>query len=308
MVNLMNDIVAKENQPTFIDRLLAQRNLYSGAKLLSVILFVLCILVPIGLSFAKYSYPCINILPKMVVVYGVAATIIRIILKDATESYQGFAARVQQQFDTELFDIPWNTPLCGSKPLPEEIYKYSRKGDRTSLSNWYDEIVATLPKSVGSLVCMRTNVVYDKGLRNKFFSGCVVVFFVAVTLVIVWGLANNTGLWDAFLYGMLPLMPIVTWFIDVWKQHVKSMKVLDNLYSLIISALDGARGGVDVPKDTLTEIQNFMFLHRKSSYLIPDCIYRMLRSESEAEAYYGARKICEQYNLQSGVHPNMSLT
>lgn len=301
MGNLMNDIVAKENQPTFIDSLLAQRNLYSKAKILSGALFVLCILVPVGLAFAKYCLSDIRIIAKIVVVYGVVATIIRLLLKDATECYQGLAARVQQIVDTELFDISWNAPLCGSKPLPEDIHKYSRKGDRSSLSNWYDEIVATLPKSIGSLVCMRTNVVYDKGLRKKYFGGCVVVFFLAAAAVIGFGLANNTGLWDAFLYGLVPLMPIITWFVDVWKQHAKSMKVLDNLYSLIISALEGARGGVDVAKDTLTEIQNFMFLHRKSSYLIPDCVYKMLRSKSEAEAYYGAQKVCEQYQLINSI-------
>ena len=297
----MNDIVAKENRPTFIDRLLAQRNLYSKAKMLSGALFVLCILVPVGLSFAKYCFPCISIIAKIVVVYGVVATILRLILKDATDCYQGFAARVQQLFDTELFDIPWNAPLCGPKPLPEEIHKHSRKGDRSSLSNWYDKIVATVPKSIGSLVCMRTNVVYDKGLRKKYFAGCVVVFIGATAAVIVFGLANNTGLWDAFLYGLVPLMPIVTWFVDVWKQHSKSMKVLDNLYSLIISALEGAKGGVDVPKDTLTEIQNFMFLHRKSSYFIPDCVYKRFRSKSESEAYYGAQKVCEQYRLINSI-------
>ena len=297
MGNLMNDIVTKENQPTFIDRLLAQRNLYSKAKLLSGALFVLCILVPVGLSFAKYFFPCVAIIAKIVVVYGFAATILRLVLKDATESYQGLAARIQQIFDTELFDIPWNTPLCGSKPLYEEIYRHSRKGDRSSLSNWYDEIVATLPKSVGSLVCMRTNVIYDKRLRKNYFVGCVFVLILAAFAIIVLGFTNNTRLWDAFLYGLVPLMPIVTWFIDVCKQHQKSMKVLDSLYSLIISALERARGGVEVDYDTLTEIQNFMFLHRKSSYLIPDFVYKLLRSKSEAEAYYGAKKVCEQYQL-----------
>ena len=297
----MNDIVTKENQPTFIDRLLAQRNLYSKAKLLSETLFVLCILVPVGLSFAKYFFPCIAIIAEIVVVYGFSATILRLVLKDATENYQGLAARIQQIFDTELFDIPWNTPLCGSKPLYEEIYRYSRKGDRSSLSNWYDEIIATLPKSVGALVCMRTNVIYDKGLRKKYFIGCVFVLILATFSILVLGFAKNTKLWDVFLYGLVPLMPIVTWFIDVCKQHQKSMKVLDNLYSLILSALERARGGIEVDYDTLTEIQNFMFLHRKSSYLIPDFVYKQLRSRSESEAYYGAQKVCEQYQLINSI-------
>lgn len=301
MGNLMNDIVTKENLPNFIDRLLAQRNLYSKAKLLSGALFVLCILVPVGLSFAKYLFPCIAIIAKIVVVYGFTATFLRLVLKDAAESCQGLAARIQQIFDTELFDIPWNSHLCGSKPLNEEIYRYSRKGDRSSLSNWYDEIVATLPKSVGTLVCMRTNVIYDKGLRKKCFVGCVSIFILAALAIIVLGFTNNTRLWDAFLYGLIPLMPIVTWFIDLCKQHKKSMKVLDNLYSLVISALERAKGGVEVDCNTLMEIQNFMFLHRKSSYLIPDFLYNQFRSKSESEASYGAQKVCEQYQLINSI-------
>ena len=297
MANPMNDIVEKENQEVFIDRLLAQRNLYSKAKCFSGALLILCILVPVLLSFVKCFCPDLCYISQIVVVYGVVATILRILLKDTTDCYQGLAARVQQLFDTELFDLEWNKPLCGEKPLAEQIYKYSRKGKRDKLANWYGEIVAELPKSTGSLVCMRTNVTYDKGLRKRYFICCVLVFFIAALSVIVLGLVNNTGLWDAFLYGLVPLMPIVTWFIDVFKQHCKSIKVLDNLYALIISALETAGGGNEVSNEALTEIQNFIYLHRKSSYLVPDCVYNLFRLKSEGEAQYSAQRVCEEYRL-----------
>lgn len=297
MVNPMNDIVEKENQTAFIDRLLAQRNLYSKAKCFSGALLVLCVLVPVVLFFVKCFIPSVCYISEIVVVYGVVATILRILLKDTTDCYQGLAARVQQLFDTELFDLEWNKPLCGEKPCPEKIRKYSRKGDRSKLTNWYGELVAKLPKSTGSLVCMRTNVMYDKGLREKYFICCVIVFALAALAVTVLGLLNNTRLWDAFLYGLVPLMPIITWFIDVFKQHFKSIKVLDNLYALIISTLETARGGNEIDNETLTEIQNFIFLHRKSSYLIPDCVYNLFRSKSEEEASYGVQQVCEEYQL-----------
>lgn len=144
---------------------------------------------------------------------------------------------------------------------------------------------------------MRTNVTYDQLLRKKYSILCGILTFVAVAIVLSLGLLHNTGMWDAFLYGIVPLMPLITWWIDLCKQHRANLKALNNIETLIETSLNQAKKGIQPNQQTLDEIQNFIFLHRKTSYLIPDMFYKIARKNNEAAASYGANQICEIYNL-----------
>lgn len=292
-----NNIATKQNEQTFIDRLAAQRHLYSKAKRLSNIVFVVCVLLPVLLAIAKVLYPECDRLPKIIVVYSVIATLLRIWLKDLSTSLKITAARIQQLFDCELFSLEWNKPLCGATPKPEDVLKATKGASYKKLNNWYETIVSQLPPSVGVLVCMRTNVVYDQSLRKAYSILCYVLTFIAIISVAVLGMWKNAGMWDAFLYGIVPLMPLVTWVIDLHKQHSTNYKALCNIEPLLEAGFVQAKEQHCVNQNILQEIQNFIFLHRKTSYLVPDLFYKLNRKKNEAAAYYGAEKVCEAYNL-----------
>ncbi len=294
---VQNDIVTKENEQTFIDRLAAQRHLYSKAKKLSNILFVVCVLLPVVLAIAKVLYPTCVSLPKIIVVYSVVATLLRIWLKDLSTNLKVSAARIQQLFDCDLFGLEWNKALCGSKPKPEDVLKATRGASYEKLDNWYETIVSQLPPTVGVLVCMRTNVVYDQTLRKAYSIVCYVLTAIAIIVVAALGMWKNAGIWDAFLYGIVPLMPLITWVIDLHNQHSANYKALCNLEPLIEAGFVYAKEHQSVNKSALQEIQNFIYVHRKSSYLVPDWFYKINRDKNEAAAYYGANKVCEAYNL-----------
>ena len=294
---VQNDIVSRQNERTFLNRLAAQRHLYSKTKTLSAWIFVLCIIVPVLLAIAKVVWPIRTVLPKIIVVYSVAATLMRKLLKNWAMHQKVLAARIQQLFDCELFGLPWNKALCGAKPQPEEIHKQLKGANLANLENWYSEKVAELPKSVGSIVCMRTNVVYDHSLRSAYSKLCVGLTALALLAVFVMGAMNNTGIWDAFLFGIVPLMPLISWGIDMYQEHSANQRALCNLETLIDSGLEEANVKHQVSEGTLNEIQNFMFLHRKTSYLIPDYFYKLLRGKQEEAAYYGVEEICSMYHL-----------
>lgn len=292
-----NDIASKQNEQTFIDRLAAQRHLYSKAKRLSNLLFIICVALPVALAIAKVLFPNCYSLPKVVVVYSFVATLLRFWLKDLAVKRKNLAARVQQLFDCELFDLKWNKPLCGVEPKPEEVYNAAKDANYKNLNDWYEPIVSELPLPVGALVCMRTNVVYDQSLRKSYSTLCYVLTTLAVIAVVVLGMWNNTRLWDCFLYGIVPLMPLVSWGIDLYKQHNANFSALNNIESLINDGLKEAKMSQRVSINSLDDIQNFMFLHRKSSYMIPDMFYKINRKKNEKAAYYGAKEICKMYNL-----------
>lgn len=290
----MNDICRKQDLPENIDKLAAQRHLYSLAKRVSLLIFVVCIILPMVLAIFKFLFPNVEWYAKVVVLVSFLATIAKIVLGDIKKYRQNLAARIQQLLDCELFNLPWNDALCGNQPLPEEIFKYKEGMPRELLLSWYGSEIESLPHEYAVLVCMRTNVVYDKGIRRYYQRLCTGMAIIAAVLVFCSGLIADVTLWSLFLYGIIPLMPVVSWFVDVKNQYRKNMAALDKLQSLINAGLEKAYAKGEVSMQSLMTIQNFMYIHRNSSYVIPDVIYNKKRDESEMATAYSVHQICEK--------------
>ena len=95
----MNDIITKENLPENIDKLAAQRHLYSQAKVYSIIILIICVLVPVLMSFAKLLFPTLAIISQIAIVYSVFAVFVKIGLADCQNACRTMAAGIQQLFD-----------------------------------------------------------------------------------------------------------------------------------------------------------------------------------------------------------------
>lgn len=294
MGKVMNEIIKKQDQSENIDRLAAQRHLYTQAKYYSMSIFVLCVIVPVLLSFFKILFPSVNWIAKLIVVISFLLTFAKLILGGIKADCQNLAARIQQQFDCDLFSLSWNEALCGSEPLPEEVFKYKKGVDTSKLFGWYEKEIETLSPENGALVCMRTNVVYDQGIRQYYLKVCTVIAVIASLIVLIIGLLSDSTFWALFIYAIVPLMPIVVWYIDTREQHIKNMKALNRLQTLITNCIDKAENKIAVTKAELMTIQNFMFIHRSTSYTIPDIVYAWKREEAEKAASYSVHQICEK--------------
>ena len=290
----MNDIIVKENLQFNIDRLDAQRHLYVIVKRYTFASLFLCVIVPILTSFAKVIFPGVEPIIKGAIVYSFATLFVKQFLSSRASSLRNLAARIQQLFDCELFDLSWNEPLCGKKPQPEEIHDAKTGKNLTKLNNWYEPVIGQLPQKYGVIVCMRTNVTYDQKLRRTFSWIVEALIVGALIFVFSIGFKQNDNMWDWFLNALVPLSPIISWFIDIWKQNNNNIEALNKLQSLIDKSLNMAISHQEIPVSDLDRIQNFMFVHRNTSYTIPERIYNMLRKKTEDAAKYSAQQICEQ--------------
>lgn len=290
----MNNIIMKQNLQENIDRLAAQRHLYTIAKHYSVWIFVLCVIMPVLLSILKISFSSEAWIAKVLVVASFLITFVKMALGNKKEGFQNLASRIQQMFDCDLFSLPWNEALCGRMPLPEEVYKYKQGAETSKLSNWYEKEIEILSPENGALVCMRTNVIYDQSIRLCYLNVCTLMATVASLIVFIIGLLSDTTFWDLFIYGIVPLMPIVVWYIDTRNQHKKNIKALGKLQTLITGCIKNAEHGNPVTKEELMTIQNFMFIHRSTSYIIPDIVYWRKRNEAEKATSYSIHHICEK--------------
>lgn len=289
-----NDIGRKQDLPENIDRLAAQRHLYSLAKRVSHVVFVVCIILPITLALIKFLLPDVEWYAKVVVVFSFLATIAKIVLGDVKKYRQNLAARIQQLFDCDLFNLPWNDALCGNQPLPEDVYKYKEGVPTEKLYGWYESEISSLPHEYAVLICMRTNVVYDQSIRKYYQRLCTIMAIIASLLVFCTGFIADVTLWNLFLYAIVPLMPVASWYVDIRNQYKKNMIALEKLQVLINNGIEKAVAKQNVTMQELMTIQNFMFIHRNTSYVIPDVIYNRKRNESEKATAYSVHQICEK--------------
>lgn len=119
----MNNIVKRENQSVNIDRLDAQRHLYSKAKTYTYLVVILCVLNPVLLAIAKVVFPKMDVLVKITVVYSFVIVFFKPLLNNCISKLQALAARIQQLFDCDVFELAWNEPLCGTKPVQKRCLK-----------------------------------------------------------------------------------------------------------------------------------------------------------------------------------------
>lgn len=294
----MNEIVERENLEENIDKLDAQRHLYSKAKSCTYLMFLGCVMIPVAFSVIKAMGLKKEYFVQITVFYSFMIVIIKPLFQSHIDSLRDLATRIQQLFDCEVFGLKWNDSLCGDIPTDESIYK-AKTGENTEvLRDWYDSAVAKVERLDGIVICQRTNVVYDRELRKSWATFVDVGIIAACVMVFTIGCFQKLQLWDWFLNAIVPMSPIVSWYIDIRRQNSRNSEAIKKVNTLIVKALDRLRRGEQIEENNVEQIQNYIFLHRKSAYPIPDFIYRLKRDSSESAMQYSVGRQVDQL-LQS---------
>lgn len=145
----MTNISERQNEPENIKKLKAQGQMYSDVKFLMVLTIVIGVGIPVTASFSIFALGNYN-LPNPVsfgknyithisAVIGLLSAIGVLIINNFLKSLKEDAAKVQEMFDTRVFNLPWDNTNVGKKPDTGLIFRKSKKFDKrnsdyTSLS------------------------------------------------------------------------------------------------------------------------------------------------------------------------------
>ena len=280
-----NHVNEMQNEPFSIDMLSAQRHYYSQAKLIVYTSLFFCVIVVAVLSVFNRYYSS-EILGKTVLTYSLLAFILSSMLTNYRNKQQNLAARIQHLFDIRLFGLKWDTALCGIEPRVEDV-KRGKQKRQNKLDYWYKDIPDDLPLDAVTLVCLRMNVEYDKSMKqNLSLLLYVVVSLIAIIIVVA---NNDRSIWDMALYSIVPLLPVVKFLYDV-KRRIDSDK--DRLIRLDVSIDSLMKKAIQegvIEKEELQNINNQIFEHRRTSPLVPDWLYYILRDKEDETAAYSAK-------------------
>lgn len=295
---MQNSIPETQNTEQQLERLAAQRTLYSRAKTVAGIQAIVSVPAAIAWSFIANVYPSMR---PWAALWGLVIAIIDVGLLDALQSgSQKDAAKIQEAFDCAVLDLPWNSLVVGSFPDPERIAEASqryRSDPKLPIENWYPREVGKLPLSSARLVCQRTNLWWDWKLRQRYGLVLLCGGLVLAVASLVTGLVRHFSLEDSLLTFWVPLSPAYLWAVREFRKHQSAAKVSDTLKGYVEALWAKALAGSS-PEAELTaesrKVQDQIYLRRRDSALVFNWIYNRLQESHEMQATRGAADLVQE--------------
>lgn len=274
----MNTINKRQNDKEFIDYLKAQRIAYSQCKfyqIFDLISILLAIILPI---IGLFKTNLVNYLGA----FGVLWTIVYLIAENFRKIKSEQGAKIQEQFDTELYQVPWNEVLCRDKVNRDIQRDLITKYNKNDLKDWYSvEIGNTLPHEIAVLLCQRINFSWELNLRKKF------VFFLVGVIVIYYGIfllisiLSNLGLFDTLIL-MAPSISFLIYGVQNSLSLKSQIKSKTQGLDLIDKKLEDFANNNTLPTiEILRQIQDVIYIERTVPEKIPDWFYKAFRTRNE---------------------------
>jgi len=287
----MSSIKERQNSSMNLNRLAAQRQLYSEAKNLGCIQFVIS-----GLAVIIFAIIG-NLLDETYTVYITLALIVCVLfdelfLTKRIDCFRLKAATIQEDFDCEVLQIPHNhlknrhesTMEC----IQENSKKYLRKHNNYELlTNWYPG-VESVDESYGKILCQSTNCWWNQNLREKYsnvlISGTVAIFIILLLIALIEGITLS----DFIMSVIYPILPGTILVYKINSENKKAIQNLDHLKSKIDDIIVKLKrkelyDNVQLQND-IRFLQDMIFDNRSTSPLVPDKIYFKYRNNDEETA------------------------
>lgn len=298
----MSTISQKQNEDVHIRQLKAQRMLYDEVRKIKLIRLVgTVILNAIWVYFATTNWHS-----EFLVVAGSGVLLAFEYLTESLwqEKMHKKAALVQELFDTEVLELPWNEdhPLIGNKPLADEVARWAasyneKRYRKAPLPDWYSKKVDAVPLPYARLCCQKSNIDWDVGLRKRYISGYVILLLSIVAVfgiaISFWGLAEINKLW-IFFAAILPVLRIG------WEESKGNFKAIENLKTMK-NRIDAK--WLEILQDEASEAeitasarvwQDEIFRHRLLGPVLPRYLYNRKRPKDEEEMNRGSSALAEE--------------
>lgn len=301
-------ITVEQNTDKQLQRLAAQRHLYSTAKRIFGWQLFLSGLLTVVFAFLAVFQPSLKVLAAC---WGILITLADIFwLTPWQNRLKDSAAKIQEMFDCDVLELTWNDLKAGKRPDPELIKEASEEYAKKSLKdapleNWYDHSgIDSLPIHVARIACQRTNCWWDAKQRRLYANYVVSIVLFIFILVFGLSLTDALSLENFILNVLVPLLPVFVLGIRQYREQIEAANRLDKLkdYS------ESLREGVLLKKSKQHEyeftrksrdLQDEILEHRRKSPPIFDFIFRRLRNSYNDKMNFGLEEFIREAKEKS---------
>ncbi len=299
----MNQINTRQNEPDSIDKLAAQKQIYSDAK--NLIGWYLVLSIPVMIVLTVIVKPLLLInwfgigkvdLSDWIAIFALLLTIFELgLIKPKVSLLKEKAAKIQEEFDCYVLGIEWNEILCGNKPCGSDVRTFADKSDvkgndRSKFSDWYTTGVEQVDSVRAALLCQNENLGWDINQRQKYVKlvGGALVVFLVVTFCA--GFYADSSLKAIIMSVVIPSLPFISYAITNYHENREAIEKK--------KALKAATEKVDaIANPTLKyvrNIQNLIYWNRANNSLIFDWYYDWYRDTSQRGISYASNQLIKK--------------
>ncbi len=296
----MNDILTTQNERRNIRRLAAQRQIYADAKRVAALQLALSTAIPL-VSLVLVAFD--NSLKAAASLAGFGVALLDVLVLDPWQKrLKGRAARVQEAFDCEVLDLPWNAFKAGSLPDPEEVAeaadRHLRKSGDSKLVNWYPAPVGAVPMQIARIICQRANCWWDAKLRRGYGAALIALFVAIVGAALLAATILRLSTDDLVLRLLAPLTPTVVWIVREFKRQTEAADGVDRVRAEVGKLWASVVATPSTPADELAakarEFQDEIYDRRRTSPLVFDWVYALLKDRFEDQMNQGATDLVDE--------------
>lgn len=285
-----SSIAVAQNDSQAQRLLAAQARLYSDAKNVQHVR----IAIVFGLSAATVAVALFMSEARTVVgLVGGLATFFFSLLGSVRERHVvRDAAAVQEQFDTYVFDLPWNSLAVDLvSPTQVSIAAKRYRGDRTR--DWYPD-TAPVVRPLDVLICQRSNLGWGAVVHRLYAAVLVAALLALLGVGVGVSLLAGVTFGEALAAVFVPLLGPGRELFELFRANRDSeetkRKLEAKISSLWVDALAQRR---PVTVDDCRAVQNRIHTIRVSNAHVPDGIDRWWRSRNETAMRDTARQLVE---------------
>lgn len=294
------DIFNRQNLEINIDKLLAQRRLYSNAKKVNYLLISITVIIPISISLITNFYKIeINDKQWVFVLYTVIVIILEKLFEIYIDRSKKTAASIQEKFDTTIFSLPENELLNTTYVDSDIIRNYSKKDKNNTkkvnkVTNWYSKEIENIDTNIAILFCQRMNICYDQNIKKKYNLLLIILSIVTFLILLGISLIHNFSLMKFMIEVILPSIPIFSFTYKEFNTNLESVDNLQKLREIIEQNLNSISITDSIDLEELRRIQDRIYQNRILSPLIPNFIYSFLWSKLEDQMNYSVKTKIEE--------------
>jgi hypothetical protein len=304
---LMNSIPDMQNTPKQLQRLAAQRHLYSTAKRIFGVQVVLGAPLAVAWSLLAVAIPSAK---SYAALWGTIVSLADLLwLTPWQKRLRESAARIQEAFDCDVLQLPWNELKVGKRPDPEIVREQADKFEKTQansppLTDWYPRVVRELPMEAARIVCQRSNCWWDSKQRRRYAAWVIAGVLTTSVCILGLGLVGKITVENLLLAIFLPLSPAlllgIRQFLDQTEAANRLDKLKDHAERLWAETYNGLPASELVNK--CRALQDEIFENRRRSPSVFDWIFKRLRSNYETQMNHGATELVDESKRKLGLN------
>lgn len=282
----MNQIASEQNNQKQLERLAAQRELYSSAKKWHGSQILLTVIIPVLLAGLAFI---LNEFAVVAAIFGVASFLIDIsLIEPVIKKRKTKAAKIQELFDCDILQLPKSPLKTVDDITVEEVLLYYNAHIKIAtnvekIKDWYSPKVSQLPIKIARILCQRTNCWWDSKLRERYSTFLKYTSLIVFLFMMVAGYISNLSLIEITLIAS-GLVPFFQFCIKQCNDNLDAANRLNELVNYSRQLWNDAmenKYSDDILRTNSRRLQDEIFEHRSKSPLILDLYYNVFRHSDE---------------------------